>query len=211
MSMQLAPSEAAFVQTDDVPAPVRGLIADAIAACATVRALGVTLSKPAEQRLRAIREAGRLLSLVQRSDGGRPLNNSSRGLTSYQFALEQAGISRQTANRWRRVAVIPEMDFARFIVEAQRAGHDLTVAELLRACSPKSKTAPAGRTVKLVLSEGEYRAFQQQVGVLGACYFTDTATQTVIAVLSHAYSGWLAAQTRRPRENGEGIALSPRL
>ena len=211
MSTQLALSTAALVQTDDVPAMINDLIADAVAACATVWATALALHEPAVQQLRAIREAGRLLSLVKRSDGGRPLNNSSRGLTSYQFALKQAGISRQTANRWRRVAEIPDVDFERFIVEAQRAGQDLTVAELLRACSPKSETAPTARTVKLILSEAAYRAFQQQVGLLGAVYFTDTATQTVMAVLEHAYRGWLAAQTPRPYANGEGIALSPSL
>ena len=50
----------------------------------------------------------------------------------------------------------------------------------------------------MILSEMEYSAFQQHVGVLEAVYVTDTATQTVLAVLEHAYSGWLAAQTRRP-------------
>jgi hypothetical protein len=211
MSTQLAPSTAALVQTDDVPALIHDLIAEAVAACATVRATELALQEAAVQRLRAIREAGRLLSLVQRSDGGRPLNNSSRGLTNYQVALKQAGVSRQTANRWRRVAEIPEMDFERFVVEAPLAGLDLTVAELLRACRPKSDTPPTGRTVKLILSAPEYRAFQQRVGLLGAVYFTDTATQTVMAVLEHAYSGWLAAQTRRPSASGEDMALSPRL
>jgi hypothetical protein len=143
---------------------------------------------------------------VQRSDGGRPLNNSSRGLTSYQCALKQAGISRQTANLWRRVADIPEGAFELFLVETKLAERDLTVAELLRACSPKIETVPAGRTVTLVLSEAEYRAFRQQVGVLGAVYFTETATETVMAVLGHAYSGWLAAQIRRPSGKGESKA-----
>jgi hypothetical protein len=157
---------------------------------------------PAEQTLRAIREAGRRLSLVQRSDGGRPRNNSSRGLTSYQCALKQAAISRQTAGVWRQVAAIPHLDFEQFIMDAKLAMRDLTVAELLRVCSPNVEMAPAGRTVKLVLSDDEYRAFQQRVGVLGAVYVTATATETVMAVLGHAYSGWLAAQVRRPSGKG---------
>lgn len=103
------------------------MIADTIAACATVRATGLALHGPAVQKLRAILEAGRLLALVQRSDGARPLNNSTRGLTSYQFALKRAGISRPTANLWQRVAATPETDFERLIVEAQRDGHGLTV------------------------------------------------------------------------------------
>ena len=205
MSTPLAPPTAALARTDDVPALINDLIADAVAACATVRATGLALHDPAVRKLRAIREAGRLLSLVQRSDGGRPLNNSSRGLTSYQFALKEASISRQTANLWRRVAEIPEQDVELFIDDTTLTGRDLTVAELLRACSPTSKTVPRGYTVKLILSEAEYRAFQQHVGVLGAVYFTDTETQTVIAVLGHAYSGWLAAQSPGPCADGEGI------
>jgi hypothetical protein len=201
MSTQLALSAAALVQPGDAPERIGELIANAIAACATARAAGLALHEPAVRALRAIREAGRLLSLVQRSDGGRPLKNSSRTLTGYQHALKEAGISRQTASRWRRVAEVPEIDFERFIVEAHRAGHDVTVAELLRACSPPRRTLPGGRTVKLLLSEDEFRAFQRQVGVLGAVYFTATVTRTVIAVLSHAYSGWLAAQTGRRRAN----------
>jgi hypothetical protein len=211
LSMQLAPPTAALVQADEVSAKIRGLIADAIAACDAVRAAGLALNGAAARKLRAIREAGRLLALVQRSDGGRPLKNSSCGLTSYQFALKQAGISRQTATVWRRVAEISDMDFEGFIVEAQRAGHDLTIAELLRACSPKSDTPAIGRTVKLVLSDAEYRAFQQYEGVLRAVYFTETTSQTVMAVLRHAYNGWLAAQARRPRASGESAILSPRL
>jgi hypothetical protein len=211
MSTQLAPSTAALVLSNDVLAMINDLIAAAVVACANVRATELALHEPAVQKLRAIREAGRLLSLVQRSDGGRPLNNSSRGLTSYQFALKQAGVSRQTATRWRRVAEIPETDFERFIVDGQRAGHDLTVAELLRQCSSRSEPVSTARTVKLTLSEWEYRAFKRQVGLLGAVYLTDSATQTVMAVLRHAYSGWLAAQTQRQSKKGEGITLSSRL
>ena len=149
MSKQVARSTAALVQTDDAPATLNGLIADAVAACASVRASGIALHQPAEQKLRAIREAGRRLSLVQRSDGGRRLNNSSSGLTSYQFALKQAGISRQTAHAWRRVAAIPEPDFEQFIADAKLAMGDLTVAELLRACDPRKKAESKVRTMKL--------------------------------------------------------------
>jgi len=203
---QFVQSAAALVQTDDALATTQDLIADAVAACATARATKRALQAPAVQYLRAIREAGRLLSLVQRSDGGRPLKNSSSGLTSYQFAMKQSGISRQTANLWRRVAEIPGEDFEQFIVETALAGRDLTVAELLRTCSPKSQTAPKMRTVTLTLSENEYCAFEQAVGVLGAILFTNTATQTVMTILGHAYSAWLAAQSQRSRPYADDVA-----
>jgi hypothetical protein len=198
MSTLLARTAVDFVQVDHALALVDDLVADAVAACVHARASRIGLQLPAEQTLRAIREAGRRLSRVQRSDGGRPLNNASRGLTRYQCAVKQAGISRQTASIWRQVAEVPEGEFDLFIAETKLANRDLTVAAVLRACRPKPETARAGRTVKLVVSEAEYRTFQQQVGVLGAVYFTATTTETVMAVLAHAYSGWLAAQIRKP-------------
>ena len=81
---------------------VDNAIACAIVACARVLHNAIAVASIGAKYLRAAREAGRLLSLGQRSDGGRPYKNSSRGLTSYQFALQQAGITRQTANVWRR-------------------------------------------------------------------------------------------------------------
>jgi hypothetical protein len=210
MSMHVVRSTAAVVHMD-AATPIDVLIDDAVAACANVHAAAIALHEPAEHRLRAIREAGRLLSLVQRSDGGRPLNNSSWALTSYQLALTQAGITRQTASAWRRVAVIPEQDFEQFIADAKLSTADLTIARLLRAYGPTSELGSVGHTVKLKLSEAEYREFQQHVGVLGAVYFTDTGTQTVLAVLRHAHSGWLAAQAARAYESGDGTALTAHL
>jgi hypothetical protein len=94
---------------------VDNAIACAIAACARVLHNAIAVASIGAKYLRAAREAGRLLSLGQRSDGGRPYKNSSRGLTSYQFALQQAGITRQTANVWRRVADINEYAFEQFL------------------------------------------------------------------------------------------------
>ena len=201
MSMQVVPVTVALVHTDDVLPTIDSLIADAVAACVRARASGITLQRHAEQTLRAIREAGRWLSLVQRSDGGRPRRNSSHGMTSYQDALVQAGISRETANRWRRVADIADVEFERFIVDTKLTEGDLTVAALLRACRPKADTE-AGHAVKLCLSAAEYPRFQHLVDVLGAACGTDTVTQTVLAVLAHAYDGLLAAQIGRPAGNG---------
>src|SRR5689334_1254195 len=111
------------------PAPMHDLIADAVLACAAARAADLVLRDPAIQKLRAVREAGRLLSLVPRTDGGRPSKNWSPRVTSYQSALRRAGISRQTATWWQRVAEIPPTAFERFLVEAPLVGRDLTVAE----------------------------------------------------------------------------------
>ena len=78
MSTHVAQPTAALVHTDDPPATPDTLIADAVTACALAQASRIALQAPGEHTLRAIREAGRRLSLVPRSDGGRPLKNSSR-------------------------------------------------------------------------------------------------------------------------------------
>ncbi len=186
--------------------PEDDLVARAVEACVRVRGYAVELNRTAEQKLRGIREAGRLLVLVQRSDGGRPLKNASSDLTSYQIALQGAGISRQTAHAWRRVAEIPEQQFEQFIIDAPRAGCDLTIVDFLRWCTPKAKTESTARTVKLVLSEADYRTFEHQVGVLGAVYFTRTPVETVMAVLGRAYRDWLVAQTQREGSGADVVA-----
>jgi hypothetical protein len=196
MSNQITRSGAALFQKDDALMTMNGLIAAAVAACARVRDPGVALHQHAAQQLRAVREAGRRLSLVQRSDGGRPLNNSSRGLTSYQCALKQAGISRQTAHAWRRVAAIPNFDFEQFIADATLTMGDLTISALLRARDPRTKAGSEVRTMKLLLSDSDYREFKHRVGVLGAVHATHSASETVMAVLGRAYRDWLATQTR---------------
>jgi hypothetical protein len=170
------------------------LIASAVDACKQARGITSTLQQTAEAHLHAVREAGRLLSIVQRSDGGRPHKNSSRGLTSYQHAVQQAGISRQTANRWRRVAAIPEDAFDQFIDDAIREGWDLTIAELLRVCDPPSAPEERPNTVTLHLSDAELRTFEQHIGVLTGSLFCRDNSEAVMAIVQSAYTKWLGAQ-----------------
>lgn len=171
------------------------LIAQAVAACARARRHALTFKHAAEQQLRAVREAGRLLSLVHRSNGGRPPKNSSTGLTSYQLALKEAGISRQTATTWRRVADLSDAAFERFIAEARHTLGNLTIAELLRTTAGRPARIKKMRTVTLEFSKVEYAAFMQHLDVLSAAYFTQTPAATLIVVLSRAYASWLASQT----------------
>ncbi|MCX6543512.1 MAG: hypothetical protein NTV05_03760 [Acidobacteria bacterium] len=182
------------------------MVARAIEACARVRGYAVEVKRTAEQKLRGIREAGLLLSLVQRSDGGRPLNNSSSGLTSFQFALKQAGISRQTANVWQRAAAIAEPDFERFIVDTQLDGRDLTIAELLRACYPGSEAESKACTVRFVLSDSDCQEFLRWLDILGAAHFTQTPSEAVMAIVGQAYRDWLASQARRRGPGADVVA-----
>jgi hypothetical protein len=54
-----------------------------------------------------VRKGGLLLRQVERSAGGRPAENSSDDLTSYQAALEAAGMNRELAHRWQVMSWCP--------------------------------------------------------------------------------------------------------
>ncbi len=173
---------------------VDALIAHTVHACKFARSFARAVQDAAERRLRAIREAGRCLALVQRSHGGRPTKNSSSGLTSYQEALSLAGISRETARVWQRVAAISDAEFEGFIDTSKRSGGDLTMEELFRAATPSPSVPTTTHAVMLRLSAADRRTFRHRVGVLGAAYFASTASETVLAVLERAYQDWCAAQ-----------------
>jgi hypothetical protein len=184
------------------------LITDAVQACQRARAFTSALQETAEAHLRAAREAGRLLSLVKRSRGGRRKKNASGGLTSYQFALKQAGISRDTACVWRRVSEISDATLERFIAEATRTGRDLTITELLRLCDPSWSAPKKMDAITLHLSAADRRTFEHHADVLGGVLFTGTLSETVMAVLVRAYSEWLADQKRRFGVSPTSTAIS---
>jgi len=167
------------------------LVQPCVEACRRAKRYRIASTEAAELHLRAIREAGRLLSLVDRARGGRPPANSSRGLTSYQLAIQEAGISRQTASTWRDVAEVPEAEFERFLAQARRGHSRLTIAELLRhPCEPS--TAP--RTVTLTFSAAERERFTRLIDVLGAAHFSATPAETVLLIVERAHAAWLDAQ-----------------
>ena len=185
------------------------LIEHAVQACKRARAFTSTLHETAEAHLRAVREAGRLLSAVNRSRGGRRKKNASGRLTSYQSALRDAGISRDTACVWRRVSDISDADFERFIADATRTGRDLTITELFRACDPSWNPPKKTHAITLHFSAADRRTFQHRIGVLGGVHFTSNPSDTVMAVLDRAYTEWLAAQKQRFGASHTSTAVSP--
>jgi len=82
--------------------------------------------KAADVRLRAERRTGELLKDLARSEGGRPAKNPSNDATSfddpseYSAALDSAGLSRQTANRYQQLANVPEEQFERHLADPVR-------------------------------------------------------------------------------------------
>lgn len=175
--------------------PIDDAVARAVAACVTAKRHNLERTAAAEQQMRSVREAGRLLALVQRSAGGRRQDNASGCLTRYQSALTQAGITRETARVWQRVSAIPDPDFERFVLNASRAGHQLTIAELLRSVAAGTKPDHSRRAVRLVLSHDEYRTYAHHVSVLGDVFGARTPNETVMVLIRRAYDAWLRSQS----------------
>jgi hypothetical protein len=163
-----------------------------------VRGHAIDLHKTAEQKLRAVREAGRLLALVDRSVGGRRPKNWSSGLTSYQQALKAGHVSRQTANQWRRVSEVTEEIFEGFIVTALTMKSDLTIEALLRSCDPRTPEQRRTRIVTFVLSRTDYDIFHKHLAVLRAAHCAASPADTLMTVFEDAYEDWHSSQVSAP-------------
>jgi hypothetical protein len=78
--------------------------------------------KAAQIRMRAERRTGELLRVIERSDGGRPSNETRSTVesvsTPYQAALASANISPRAAHQYQALAAVPRAEFE------QRLGAD---------------------------------------------------------------------------------------
>lgn len=94
-------------------------------------------SKAQEIKLRAIRQAGIILlppaqgGMTPREDGRRT-DTSSSELTKFQETLNDAGISRQAADVWQKVARVPENTFEHYLAEADYYQDEITITGLLK-------------------------------------------------------------------------------
>lgn len=91
----------------------------------------------AELKLRAERQAGKLLGALRRAPGGRSGNPPSE----YRQALHAARVEARTARRWQRMAGVSDEEFDRIIAAALGAQTELTTERVLVAMREK-KTAP---------------------------------------------------------------------
>jgi hypothetical protein len=82
-------------------------------------------------RLQCVRRGGELLRAIRRAVGGRP-GNSSQAETSFQAAVQAAGLSRATAYRWQAVATVPDGPFRRWFDCRAADGQEPTLANLER-------------------------------------------------------------------------------
>lgn len=95
----------------------------------------------AEIKLRAERKAGELLAQLERGEGGQPThvsyssNNGRVEPSEYRAVLDETGTTRQDANRWQKIAEIPEPVFEQEIEQAKTERQELTTSAMLRVAT----------------------------------------------------------------------------
>lgn len=88
-------------------------------------------NQAAEIKIRAERRAGEMLGEVERSEGGRPSDNSFHDETSYQKTLRENELSHITAHRWQLEADVPEEQLEQFIAIATEKAEEITSRAVL--------------------------------------------------------------------------------
>jgi len=102
--------------------------AEAVRKYAQSASLGLDIqNRAAEVKLRAERQAGKLLSQMMLRGGDRRSKNHHERLK-----LEDIGISRNQSTRWQMQARVPEDVFQEHVRQVCEAGQELTSARLLR-------------------------------------------------------------------------------
>lgn len=138
-------------------------VAEAARTYARAAKLGLEAANhAAEVKLRAERKAGELLAQLERSNGGRPPENSFQSGTSfseYREVLTENDIAPTTAHRWQTVATVPDEVFEELIAETVNAGDkELTSALALRKAQElKRQQHAASMAAAPQLPTGKYR------------------------------------------------------
>lgn len=116
-------------------------IATAAQAYAAAAHLGLEAqNNAAEIKLRAERKAGELLAQLEREQGERTdLTSSNDGQGSeYRAVLDDTATTRQDANRWQRIAELPDEPFEQFVAETKAEHKELTTAAVLAFATQQS-------------------------------------------------------------------------
>lgn len=110
----------------------------------------------AEIKLRAERKAGELLAQLEREQGGSGRYGSSDvGQTSeYSTVLDESHTTRQDANRWQKIAELPEPAFEQHIREVRGAGRELTTNGVVQFAARLRQPEP---TVTPPMPSSRYR------------------------------------------------------
>ena len=90
-------------------------------------------NKAQEIKLRLIRQAGTiLLPPAQGGSTPREQGTSLSGLTKFQEALDEAGISGVAAHTWQKVARVPTQSFEAYLAEVDYTAEGATITGLLK-------------------------------------------------------------------------------
>lgn len=96
----------------------------------------------AEIKVRAERLAGEMLRELERGQAGRPAENMSNGgrISPYAQALDDAGVSRQDASRWQKLATFDVHRFEEMVGNIRHRREEITTAFFLRAWRREEKS-----------------------------------------------------------------------
>lgn len=131
-----------------------------------------------EIKIRAEQKTGELLAQVDRSDGGRPAENSSKAETSYQRVLRENDIPRATAHRYEQLAAMPPEHFETAIATAKATAGEVTTAFMLREAKAAKPQPKPIKTKKAEAQREELRQAQER----GVSLFCTYARLTIGAL-----------------------------
>lgn len=138
-------------------------IAQAAAEYARAAKLGLEAQNyAAEVKIRAERKAGELLAGLERATpypGSSTISNVGNG-SDYRAVLEETDTPYQTANRWQKIATLPDDRFEEYIAETKAERAELTTTGILRFERELARAAVAQeRQNAPPLPSGKYRIF----------------------------------------------------
>ena len=117
-----------------------------------------------EIKVRAERRAGQLSSEME-TQQGKKSTSSHDAKKSKEQQLADIGVSVQTANRWEKLAAVPEAQFEQAIAAAKEVAGEVTTAAMLRATKAQepAKAKPIDKLPPAI-------AFPDELGKLKAEY-----------------------------------------
>lgn len=101
-----------------------------------------------EIKILAEYKAGEMLAQLKRdtpqtaNPSGLPKSNDGHGSSEYQAALEETGTSRQDANRWQKIAEVPEEVLKEHIKETIDAKKELTTSSVIQLAARIKQPEP---------------------------------------------------------------------
>ena len=155
--------------------------AEAMAAYARQAKDSELIQYATEIKVRAERRCGELLRTVDRSQGGRPAENSTKRETSYQQTLKDNDIPHATADRYQQLAAMPADHFETAVATAKATAGEVTTAFMLREAS---KAKPAPMKSKVADKKRQELREAQERGVSMLCTYA-RLTITALDSLEH--------------------------